>query len=213
MKTQTNTTQQLDFLRAQKLVQQYGVPVCPSVAVRTQQDLLKAEKKMSYPWAMKAVGKNLIHKSDAGGVKLNLHNSHDAMMALHDLKKIKGVEYAVAQPMRKGVELIVGGKKDPQFGPTVLVGMGGIYTEVFKDSSLRIAPIGDADIASMVQELKIFPILHGVRGQEGIHMGQLHQLLKGVSALMLKEDITELDLNPVIATPQGVEAVDVRIIR
>lgn len=212
LKTIAKPTEQMDFMHSVKLLEQYEIPMVASYAAFHEQDLVKIAARLPYPWAMKAAGKHLIHKSDAGGVKLNLSNSHEAMMALHDFAKIPNAEYAIVQPMRKGIELIVGGKRDPQFGPTVLIGMGGIYTEVFKDSSLRIAPIRDEDIASMIQELKIYPILHGVRGQPGIHFGQLHQLLKGVSRLMVEKNIAELDLNPVIATPTGVKAVDVRII-
>lgn len=177
-----------------------------------EKDVMGLEKKLPFPWAMKATGKNLIHKTDVGGVKLNISNSHDAMMTMHEMKKIKGCEYVIIQPMRKGVELIVGGKMDPQFGPTVLVGMGGIYTEVFKDSSVRIAPIMEKDAKEMLHELKISPILEGTRGKKGVNEKQLVQILLGVSKLMVDKQPKELDLNPVIATPESVEAVDVRII-
>lgn len=212
MKKTVKPVVQMDFLSAQKMVQSYKVPICPTFKATKEKDVMGIEKKIPYPWAMKAVGKNLIHKSDVGGVKLNLRNSHDAMMAVHELRKIKGCEYAAVQPMRKGVELIVGGKMDPQFGPTVLVGMGGIYTEVFKDSSVRIAPITEDDAKEMIHELKISPILSGVRGQKGINEKQLVQLLLGVSKLMSQGKVKELDLNPVIATSEQVEAVDVRVI-
>ena len=203
---------QMDFIAAQKLAEKHGVPMIPTHAAKSEKDLTLIAKKIPYPWVMKVVGKTLIHKSDIGGVKLHLQNANEALAAFRELKKIKGSEYVAVQPMRKGIELIVGGKMDAQFGPTLLVGMGGIYTEVFKDSSIRICPVTDEEIAAMLQELKIYPILQGARGQKGIHFGKLHHLLKGVSQLMMKESISELDLNPVIATPQNVEAVDIRII-
>ncbi len=202
----------MDFLSAQRMVESYKIPICPTFKAVKEKDVMGIEKKIPYPWAMKAIGKQLIHKSDAGGVKLNLRNTHEAMMAVHKLKKIKGYDYVVVQPMRKGIELIVGGKMDSQFGPTVLVGMGGIYTEVFKDSSIRIAPLNENDAREMIRELKIAPILSGVRGQKGINEKKLVQLLLGVSKLMSGKKAKELDLNPVIATPETVEAVDVRII-
>jgi acyl-CoA synthetase (NDP forming) len=204
---------QMDFLAAQKMAQKYGISIIPTFPAHSEHDLLPLPKKIPFPWVMKAIGKTLIHKSDVGGVKLNLSNLNDATIAFHALKEIKGCEYVAVQPQRKGIELIVGGKMDPQFGPTLLLGMGGIYTEVFKDSTLRICPVSDEDIAQMIQELKIYPILRGIRGQKGIDFGKLHQLLKGVSQLMVKEGISELDLNPIIATPKSVEAVDVRIIK
>ncbi len=203
---------QMDFLAAQKLFQSYKIPTCPTHKAVKEKDVMGLEKKLPFPWAMKATGKYLIHKTDVGGVKLNISNSHDAMMAVHEMKKIKGYEYVVIQPMRKGVELIVGGKMDPQFGPTILVGMGGIYTEVFKDSSVRIAPIMEKDAKEMLHELKISPILEGTRGKKGVNEKQLVQILIGVSKLMVDKQPKELDLNPVIATPEQTEAVDVRII-
>ncbi len=202
----------MDFLAAQKLFQSYKILMCPTHKAVKEKDVMGLEKKIPFPWAMKAIGKNLIHKTDVGGVKLNITNTHDAMMAVHEMKKIKGYEYAVIQPMRKGIELIVGGKMDPQFGPTVLVGMGGIYTEVFKDSSVRIAPITEKDANEMLHELMIHPILEGTRGKKGVNEKQLVQILMGVSKLMVQKQPRELDLNPVIATPESVEAVDVRII-
>ncbi|MEK6902899.1 MAG: acetate--CoA ligase family protein [archaeon] len=203
---------QMDFLSAQKLAEKYGIPMIPTHAAQRENDLMEISKKIPYPWAMKVVGKTLIHKSDIGGVKLNLQNSHDAMMAFHELRTIKGCEYVAVQPQRKGIEIIVGGKLDSQFGPTVLVGMGGIYTEVFKDSSLRVCPVNETDVREMINELKIAPILHGARGQKGINENQLVKLIMGVSKLMVEKNISELDLNPVIATPASVEAVDIRII-
>ena len=216
MKTvaQTKTQpKQMDFLAAKTLAAKYGIPMIPTFSAKKEKDLVTISKKIQYPWAMKVVGKSLIHKSDIGGVKLNLQNSHDAMMAFHELKKIKGCDYVAVQPQRKGIEIIVGGKMDPHFGPTVLVGMGGIYTEVFKDSTLRIAPVTEDDVREMINELKIAPILHGARGQNGINETKLVKLIMGVSKLMVEKNISELDLNPVIATPQRVEAVDIRIIQ
>lgn len=211
-RTKVQHVQPLDFMHGVRLAEKYEIPISPTLAAHTEKELMAIEKRIPFPWAMKAAGKNINHKTDVGGVVLNIAHSHDAMMAFHHLKKISGTEYAVVQPMRKGIELIIGGKRDPQFGPTVLVGMGGIYTEVFKDSSLRIAPITDEDISKMISELKISPILHGARGQKGIDFGKLHQILRGVSKLLMNENVKELDLNPVIATPDTVEAVDVRII-
>jgi acyl-CoA synthetase (NDP forming) len=211
-KTTAKTAAQMDYFAAQKLFQSYKIPTCPMHKAVKEKDVMGLEKRLPFPWAMKATGKHLIHKTDVGGVHLNITNTHDAMMAVHTMKKIKGYGYVVIQPMRKGVELIVGGKMDPQFGPTVLVGMGGIYTEVFKDSSVRIAPITEKDAKEMLHELQISPILEGVRGRKGVNEKQLTQLLMGVSRLMVEKQPKELDLNPVIATPETAEAVDVRII-
>ena len=210
--TLPNPAIQMDFLAAQKLVRSYGIPIVPMHKAKSERDIMIIAKKLPFPWALKATGKRLIHKTDVGGVRLGITNTHDAMRTLHELKKIRECEYVVIQPMREGIELIVGGKMDPQFGPTVLVGMGGIYTEVFKDSSVRIAPITETDAKEMIRELTIFPILEGTRGKKGVDEKQLIRLLMGVSKLMVERNVKELDLNPVLATPERVEAVDVRII-
>ncbi len=208
----TTTISQLDFIRAQKMVQDAGVPFTLTSMVKKVSQIRTTSKKIPFPWAMKAVGKKLIHKTDVGGVKLNIQNDTEAFAAFKFMKKIPGCEYVVVQPMNKGIEIIVGGKMDPQFGPTVLVGMGGVYTEVFKDSSVRIAPLSNADMDEMIHELKIYPILAGTRGQKSINFTDLKKILLGVSKLMSTRKIRELDLNPVIATPNTVQAVDVRII-
>lgn len=208
----TKNVAQKDFLAALKIVQKTGVPFAPSVGVKNTTQLRSTQKKIPFPWAMKAVGKKLIHKTDVGGVKLNVQNDAEAYAAFMHMKKIPNCEYVVIQPMQKGIEIIVGGKMDPQFGPTVLVGMGGVYTEVFKDSSVRVAPLSNADMDEMIHELKIYPILAGTRGQKSINMNDLKKILVGVSKLMSTRKIRELDLNPVIATQTNVQAVDVRII-
>ncbi len=203
---------QQDFIQSMKKVQRMHIPFAPSTGIKNEKQLHSTSKKIPFPWAMKAIGKKLIHKTDVGGVKLNIQNENEAQSAFKTMKKINGCEYVVVQPMRKGIELIVGGKMDSQFGPTVLLGMGGVYTEVFKDASIRIAPLSDTDMEEMIHELKIYPILMGTRGQKGINFTDLKKILKGVSQLMSGEKIKELDLNPVIATSTKVEAVDVRII-
>lgn len=213
MKGKTTTqTSQKDFMNALRVAKQAGIPFIESSAIKNISNLRTTSKKIPFPWAMKAVGKKLIHKTDVGGVKLNIQNDTEAFAAFKFMKKIPGCEYVVVQPMNKGIEIIVGGKMDPQFGPTVLVGMGGVYTEVFKDSSVRIAPLSNADMDEMIHELKIYPILAGTRGQKSINFTDLKKILLGVSKLMSTRKIRELDLNPVIATPNTVQAVDVRII-
>lgn len=201
-----------DFMSALRTTKEAGIPFVESSAIKNVNHIRSTSKKIPFPWAMKAVGKKLLHKTDVGGVKLNVQNDTEAFAAFKFMKKIPGCEYVVVQPMRKGIEIIVGGKMDPQFGPTVLVGMGGIYTEVFKDSSVRVAPLSTKDMDEMIHELKIYPILSGTRGQKGINFNDLKKILLGVSKLMSTRTIKELDLNPVIATPNTVQAVDVRII-
>ena len=116
----------------------------------------------------------------------------------------------VQKMARKGIELIIGGKKDPQFGHMIVLGMGGVYVEVFKDVTARICPITKQDIIEMVNELQTHPLLTGVRGMGPINLNQLYSLMVKTSKMIVKEDIKELDLNPVIFDGKGYDIVDVR---
>ncbi len=203
---------QMDFFHALELAKRHHISIIPTVRVHNETQLGHAISQFGFPLAMKAIGKKLIHKSDAGGVKLNIQTNHDAIEAFDALRKITGVESVAIQPMVKGVEVIIGGKRDPQFGPVVLVGMGGIYTEVFRDSSMRICPITRNDAREMIEELKIFPILNGARGQKPINMSALIRSIEGVASIMQKTNAKELDVNPVMCTPESAYAIDVRII-
>lgn len=203
---------QQDFLESVTLARRAGIPFVPTQGLWRKDDIQKTVRKIPFPWAMKAAGKKLLHKTDAGGVALDIQNERDAQKIFQRMKRIRNCEYVVVQPMRKGIELIVGGKIDPQFGPLVLVGSGGIYTEVLKDVRMRISPIGTKDAEAMIKGLAIYPILKGVRGQKGVRMSELIKIILGADKLMRSGKIAELDLNPVLATPQKVEGVDVRII-
>ncbi|QQR92493.1 MAG: acetate--CoA ligase family protein [Candidatus Iainarchaeum archaeon] len=204
---------QMDFFDTLTLCKKYHIPTLPTVRVKDETQLGIALEQFGFPVAMKAIGKKLIHKSDVGGVKLNVMNNHYALEVFDHFKKIPHMESVAVQPMKKGLEIIIGGKRDPQFGPMVLVGLGGVYTEVFKDTAMRVCPITRLDAHAMLEELKIYPILMGARGQKPINMRQLEETLLNVSQFMLKnEQIKELDLNPVMATHAEVVAVDVRAI-
>jgi succinyl-CoA synthetase beta subunit len=204
---------QMDFFDSVKLCEKFGVNFIQTMSVSNEKELEKAFLKIKFPWAMKVVGKNIIHKSDVGGVKLHLENKKDALNAFRKMIKIKGAKKVAVQTMKEGVELIIGGMNDAQFGPVLLVGFGGIYTEVWKDTSMRVCPVEEKDASEMLKELTSYPILKGIRGKKGIPLKQLTKMLVNVSKLMMKNNIQELDLNPVIGTPTKVEAVDVRIIQ
>jgi hypothetical protein len=123
-------------------------------------------------------------------------------------KKIEGV--IVQKMARKGVELIIGGKKDPQFGQMLVLGLGGIYVEIFKDVSARICPVEAKDVEEMISELKSHPLLEGARGKKPINKKELEKLVIRASQFMIKEDIKEMDLNPVICDEFGCDIIDAR---
>jgi len=163
----------------------------------------------------------VVHKSDAGGVKLGLENgaqvkkAYSEMMASVKAKypkaKIDGV--SVQKMARPGVEVIVGMSKDPQFGPVLMFGLGGVLVELLKDVAFRIVPISKFDAAEMIREIKGFPMLTGFRGSEPVDLAALESLIVNVSHFVEKHpQVKELDLNPVFAYKDGVRAVDARVV-
>jgi len=169
-----------------------------------------------YPVVLKVLSKDIVHKSDRGVVALGvadgkmLERKYRQIMKNAGKAKLEGV--LVQRMIDKGVEVIVGSKTDPQFGPTVLFGLGGIFVEIMKDYSLRIAPIKEKDGLEMMGELKSHQILDGARGQKGINKKALSQLLVNVSKMVSHYEIPQLDLNPVVCTPKSCTVVDARIL-
>jgi len=185
----------------------------PTISARTEAEVIRACHKIGFPLAIKLSSSIISHKTDVGGVVLNVHSNNDAIHAFLKLKKKKGFESVVVQKMVSGTEIIIGGKLDENFGPTILFGMGGIFVETFKDYSLRICPITSRDASEMISSIKGIALLKGTRGQKGTNLKLIQKELLKVSRLLVKEkQIKELDLNPLIATQKSVLAVDARII-
>jgi acyl-CoA synthetase (NDP forming) len=170
---------------------------------------------------LKIASADIIHKSDAGGVKVGLKNKREVEKAYGEIMKAaKGkfpkakIEGAAVQKMaRPGTEVIVGTFKDAQFGPVIMFGLGGIFVEVLKDVSFRIVPIERRDAAEMIKEIKGYPLLKGYRGMEPASLPALEDILLKVSDLVAKTpEIKELDINPIIAYKDSAVAVDARIV-
>ena len=181
-------------------------------------DAISSAKKIGFPIAMKVVSPSVLHKSDKGGVILGIQSAGEAEKAYHLLmERYRGVkvEGVLVQKMagKEGVELIVGGKSDAQFGQLLMLGMGGIFVEVMKDVTFRVCPITEEDARSMVRELRSYPILAGARGKKPVNERELVSTLMKVSHLLEKENPREFDINPLIADSQGCVAVDMRIIK
>jgi len=200
-----------------RLLEKHGFKLLPYKVVKTLNEAVATAEKMGCPVAMKVVSSEISHKTDVGGVKINIRNHIALKLAFKEIMenaKGKMVEGILIQKMaRKGVELIVGGKKDPQFGYMVVLGLGGIYVEVFRDISARICPINEKDVEEMVQELKAHPLITGARGKKPINFKSLKQLLIRTCGFLKKEDIKELDLNPVVFDSKGCDIIDVRFTR
>jgi len=167
---------------------------------------------------MKVVSPGILHKSESGGVKVDVRDEASARAAFEAIEQAalgKGFRGVVIYPMVRGAqEVLLGLSRDPQFGPVVMFGLGGIYTEVLRDFALRVAPVGRAEAEAMLREIRAFPILEGVRGQPAGDLGALAEALVTFSRLpFLYPEIAEIDLNPVFVRPQGVVIGDARIIR
>ncbi|HOJ51998.1 MAG TPA: acetate--CoA ligase family protein [Syntrophales bacterium] len=194
-----------------------GIRVVPWRVVQKEEEI--SQVSLSYPVVMKLISEKASHKSDVGGVALEVKTVSQAKSVWRRMeKKFRAWEpkgYLIQEMAPKGLEFIVGGKKDPSFGPVVMVGLGGLYVEVFRDTALRLAPITRREAEEMVRELKSYELLKGVRGQGPFDVDAFIDVVCGVSSLMAQcPEITEIDLNPVICHPkgQGVSVVDARLV-
>lgn len=203
------------------ILQSYNLPVTHFKVAESAEAAVKAAEKIGYPVVLKILSPDIIHKSDVGGVLINLktpdevREGYQTIMAnakKHKPKaEIKGV--FVEEFASKGIEVIIGALKDPQFGPALMFGLGGIFVEVLKDVSFRVAPITKYDAQEMIEEIKGYPILTGIRGQEAADIEALINILLQISKLVTDyPEINQLDLNPVFSYPKGAKCVDARII-
>lgn len=211
----------LTEIEAKQMLEDAGVPVSPARLATTKDAAVAAANELGYPIVLKIVSPQITHKSDVGGVALGLASAEDVAAAYDRIvasakqhvpnATIDGV--AVQRMERAGIEVIVGMTKDPQFGPVMMFGLGGVLVEVLKDVAFRVVPINDRDARQMVEEIKGYPILQGYRGQEAADLAKLHDLLLRVSAFVEQHpEVAELDLNPVFAYRDGAIAVDARIV-
>ena len=195
-----------------------GIPTLDFRFATTAEEAVEAARDLGYPVVMKVVSPHILHKSDVGGVVLNVADDQQALETFVALQRVaadldfRGV---VVYPMVRGMqEVILGLSRDPQFGPVVLFGLGGIYTEVLHDVALRIAPIDRPEAEEMIREIRAYPLLTGVRGQPPCDLETLADVLVRFSRLpFLYPEVAEVDLNPVFVSAEGVWVGDVRVIR
>ena len=206
---------------AKELCRAYGMPTPAFGVAHTPSEAAELANKVQFPVVLKVVSQDILHKTEAGGVLLDLNSEEevedgygqivDKVRAYNEKARISGVLVQHMAP--KGVEVIVGGLRDSQFGPTVLFGLGGIFVEVLKDASFRVAPLSDLDTRQMIREIRAYSILQGVRGQPAADEEAIMQILQATSkAMMENQAIQQMDLNPVIVYATGASVVDVRII-
>ena len=211
----------LTEIESKELLKASRIPVVETRLATSKAEAMELAAKLGFPVVMKIVSPDVVHKSDAGGVKLSIQNATQAGKAYTEIlanikkhyPKAKIIGVSVQKMAKQGIEIIIGMTKDAQFGPVIMFGLGGILVEVIKDVSFRIVPMTKRDASEMITEIKGYPILKGYRGQDPADVPYLEDLIVKVSEFVDKNpEIKELDLNPVFAYKDGAMAVDARII-
>ncbi len=211
----------LTEIEAKQLLKQAGVSVVETELATSREEAISISQQFGFPVVLKIASSDVVHKSDAGGVKLGLKTSRQVGKAYDDIlrairkeypeAKIQGV--SVQKMARPGLEVIIGMSKDAQFGPVLMFGLGGILVEILKDVSFRIVPLVRRDAREMIREIKGYPLLEGYRGQEAVDVANLEEIILKVSSFVEQHpEVKELDLNPIFAYSDGAVAVDARII-
>jgi acyl-CoA synthetase (NDP forming) len=211
----------LTEFESKKILKQVGIPVIEARLAKDQKEVVWLSQKVGFPVVLKIISPDVIHKTDSGGVKLGLKSVSEVRKAYNEIlgsvrKKhpsavIHGV--SVQKMARPGTEVIIGTSKDPQFGPVIMFGLGGIFVEMLKDVSFRIIPVARRDAQEMIQEIKGYPLLQGYRGKEPASIPVLVDMILKISNLINKNpQIKELELNPIFAYKDRAVAVDARII-
>jgi acetyltransferase len=194
----------------QQLLDAAGISRAKEMVVSSIKDATAAGKTIGFPLVMKVVGP--VHKSDVGGVVLNVKDEHTLQTEFERMVQIKDATGVLLQPMLSGTELFAGIKKEDKFGHLVLFGLGGIFIEVLKDVRAVLAPAGIAEVAVEIKKLNSYKIIEGVRGNEGVNEALFAEIIARLSALVqVAPEISEMDLNPLLGKQNQVIAVDARI--
>ena len=204
---------------AKEALSLYGINTTREAICKTADEAVKAGEKIGFPVVLKVVSPDVVHKTDSGGVKVGIKNKEELEKAFKEIienqKKfnpkadIRGIS---VQEMAKGEEIIIGAVKDPQFGPMVMFGIGGIFVEIFKDVSYRLIPIEKIDAEEMISEIKGYPLLCGARGKDAVNLESIKATLQNVSKFLIDfDEIKEMDLNPIFVNKEKATVADARI--
>ena len=211
----------LTEIEAKQLLKEAGIAVVETRLATSKEKAMALSEKLGFPVVMKIASVDVVHKSDAGGVKLGLKTTAQVGKAYDEIMKsikkafpharIQGV--SVQTMAKQGAEIIIGMSKDAQFGPVLMFGLGGVLVEILKDVSFRIVPLQPRDASEMIRDIKGFPLLQGYRGSDPIDVATLESMLLKVSAFAENTPaVKELDLNPIFAYKDGAVAVDARVV-
>lgn len=205
--------QTLSLEKSLEIISKQGIKTAQTEYAQNKNELAQACNKIGFPLAIKVISNQAIHKTEHGGVAINIQNLKQAQKVFSKMQKIKGFEKVAIQKMLKGTELIIGAKRDIQFGPTIIVGLGGIYVEILQDYSIGICPLTDKDATEMLKQLKTYKILTGARTKKPVNLKEIKKIILKIADLMEKNpNIEEIDLNPIIANKKEATAVDARIV-
>ena len=208
-------------MKSRQLLEEAGVPIVPGELVNSADDAAAAPTRLGFPVVLKIQSEQITHKSDIGGVALRLNNEADVRTAFEKVyaagKAVPGavIDGVLVAPMRSGgLELLAGITKDPTFGPVMAVGMGGVWVEIMKDTSLRVLPVDAAEVRNMFTELKAAPLLQGARGSLPVDLDALAAVVTKLSdvAVSLGDSLGALEVNPLWVNGSQIEALDVLVI-
>ncbi|MCD6514776.1 MAG: acetate--CoA ligase family protein [Candidatus Odinarchaeota archaeon] len=211
----------LNEIESKKIVAAYNIPVVKVDVARDVDEAIEKAKEIGFPVVLKIFSPDILHKSDVGGVKVNLKNEEELRKAYEEIMnnvksrvpnaRIEGVVVQEFAP--DGLEVIIGGLFDQFFGPVIMFGLGGIWVELLKDVTFRLAPIDEREADEMIKEIKGYKLLTGYRGAEPVDIEEIKKALVNVGKLLYEnQEIKELDLNPIMTYRNGIKVVDARII-
>ncbi len=207
---------------SKQLMKEIGITTTDFQVAKNSKEAIEAASEIGFPIVMKILSPQIIHKTDAGGVKLNINSEKDTEKAFKEIlasakkydskAEIRGV--LIEKMVKPSTEIIIGVTRDPTFGPAIMFGLGGIFVELLKDVSFRIAPIKAEDAREMIHEIKALPMLQGFRGGPNVKLELIVDVLMKISQLTIDyiDDILEIDLNPIFAYEDKILTVDARII-
>lgn len=206
---------------AKKLISAWGISTPKSVLIKNKKDIEAKANKLTPPYVLKVVSQDILHKSEAGGVVTDIKNIKElnnvwtkmAKNISHKMPTARIEGYLLEEMFPRGIEVIIGGLRDPQFGPAVMFGIGGIAVELMKDVSFRLAPLDKNEAIDMMKDVKSYPLLTGFRGSKPVDLENIASAIIKLSKILIEaDDIKEIEINPFIAHEKGIMAADVRVV-
>lgn len=213
------TLKLLNQTKANQLLRKYKIPIVPSKICSNVTECKGFSKRFGFPVVLKIDSEDVVHKSDIGAVKINISNEKELVKSYNEIiknvnsfKKDAMIHGMLIQKQVSGHNILIGSKRDPQFGPVIVFGLGGVMVELLKDVSRRITPVNKTDANNMIKEIKAYELLKGYRGEDGADIDSLVNIIMSLSKMTLAEkNIVEVDFNPVMSDKKKSFVVDARI--